>query len=247
MTSRLAGFAAGQGRSLIQLFDLVAVDPRGSRRSGPATCAKSATPALPFTLLPTSASQLRKQIRILDPRLRRPCEDGKGLPHLGTVANARDLEAVRVALGEDRITYFGSSYGSVLGLVYARLYPERVRVLAFDGALNPDVAGGVPTGRAVTLRIPGPVQGWHGRGPGPGSVNVVWAVDFQCDADEYGRQIKICSIVEEHTGERLDGLTTHLEDLVAVLGAPAALRSDNSPGCISDAMADWARTPTGLS
>ena len=86
---------------------------------------------------------------------------------------------------------------------------------------------------------------------------MVWAVDFQFDADEHGRPIKICSIVDEHTRECIGGLversitadrlTAHLEDLVAARGAPAVLRSDNGPEFISEAMADWAGTRTGLS
>ncbi|WP_126464298.1 IS3 family transposase [Propionibacterium australiense] len=86
--------------------------------------------------------------------------------------------------------------------------------------------------------------------------NVVWAVDFQFDADEQGRAIKICSIVDEHTRECIGGLversitadrlTAHLEDLVTIRGTPAVLRSDNGPEFISDAMADWAGTRTGL-
>ena len=86
---------------------------------------------------------------------------------------------------------------------------------------------------------------------------MVWAVDFQFDADEHGRLIKICSIVDEHTRECIGGLversitadrlTAHLEDLVAARGAQAVLRSDNGPEFISEAMADWAGTRTGLS
>ncbi len=93
--------------------------------------------------------------------------------------------------------------------------------------------------------------------PTADAPNVVWAVDFQFDADEQGRPIKICSIVDEHTRECIGGLTersitadrltAHLEDLVAVRGAPTVLRSDNGPEFISDAMADWAGTRTGLS
>ncbi|MFJ8344453.1 IS3 family transposase [Micrococcus luteus] len=92
--------------------------------------------------------------------------------------------------------------------------------------------------------------------PTADAPNVVWAVDFQFDADEHGRPIKICSIVDEHTRECIGGLversitadrlTAHLEDLVAARGAPAVLRSDNGPEFISDAMADWAGTRTGL-
>ncbi|MGP5700236.1 IS3-like element ISAar43 family transposase [Glutamicibacter arilaitensis] len=92
--------------------------------------------------------------------------------------------------------------------------------------------------------------------PAAVAPNLVWAVDFQFDADEQGRPIKICSIVDEHTRECIGGLversitadrlTAHLEDLVAVRGAPAVLRSDNGPEFISDAMADWVGTRTGL-
>ncbi|PNL18809.1 IS3 family transposase [Micrococcus sp. FDAARGOS_333] len=93
--------------------------------------------------------------------------------------------------------------------------------------------------------------------PTADAPNVVWAVDFQFDADEHGRAIKICSIVDEHTRECIGGLvecsitadrlTAHLEDLVAARGAPAVLRSDNGPEFISETMADWAGTRTGLS
>ncbi|MCT2181312.1 IS3 family transposase, partial [Kocuria sp. p3-SID1433] len=93
--------------------------------------------------------------------------------------------------------------------------------------------------------------------PTADAPNVVWAVDFQFDADEHGRPIKICSIVDEHTRECIGGLversitadrlTAHLEDLVAARRAPAVLRSDNGPEFISEAMADWAGTRTGLS
>ncbi|WP_115261561.1 IS3 family transposase [Micrococcus luteus] len=93
--------------------------------------------------------------------------------------------------------------------------------------------------------------------PTADAPNVVWAVDFQFDADEHGRPIKICSIVDEHTRECIgdlversiaaERLTAHLEDLVAARGAPAVLRSDNGPEFISEAMADWAGTRTGLS
>ncbi len=92
--------------------------------------------------------------------------------------------------------------------------------------------------------------------PAAVAPNLVWAVDFQFDADEQGRPIKICSILDKHTRECIGGLversitadrlTAHLEDLVAVRGAPAVLRSDNGPEFISDEMANWAGTRTGL-
>lgn len=84
--------------------------------------------------------------------------------------------------------------------------------------------------------------------PAACAPTVVWAVDFQFDVDEKGKTIKICSIVDEHTREyggslversiTADRLTAHLDDLVAVRGAPAGLRCDNGPEFISQAMAD---------
>jgi transposase InsO family protein len=86
--------------------------------------------------------------------------------------------------------------------------------------------------------------------------NVVWAVDFQFDADEAGRPIKICSIVDEHTRECLGGLVERsitaqrligqLDTLTAQRGWPQVLRSDNGPEFISSAIADWAGERTGL-
>lgn len=86
--------------------------------------------------------------------------------------------------------------------------------------------------------------------------NVVWAVDFQFDADEQGRAIKICSIVDEHTRECLGGivdrsitadrLIDQLEDLIAARGGPAVLRCDNGPEFICEAMGQWAGTRIGL-
>jgi putative transposase len=92
--------------------------------------------------------------------------------------------------------------------------------------------------------------------PAAQAPNTVWAVDFQFDADEQGRVIKICSIVDEHTRECLGGLVERsittdrfidqLEALVTQRGHPAVLRSDNGPEFISQAMAQWAGTRTGL-
>lgn len=85
---------------------------------------------------------------------------------------------------------------------------------------------------------------------------VVWAVDFQFDACERGKAIKIHSIIDEHTRERPGGLVersiiakrfiTYFEELVVERGAPMVLRSDNGPEFISDAVTDWASTRTGL-
>jgi len=86
--------------------------------------------------------------------------------------------------------------------------------------------------------------------------NVIWAVDFQFDADEQGRTIKIATVVDEHTRECLGGLVQrsitgkalkdHLDALVAQRGAPQVIRCDNGPELISQTLADWAGEKIGL-
>ncbi|MFJ8475640.1 alpha/beta hydrolase [Kitasatospora sp. NPDC094011] len=59
------------------------------------------------------------------------------LPHLTTRNTARDMDVLRAALGEQRTSFFGQSYGGLLGAVYAQLYPQRVDRLVLDSALDP--------------------------------------------------------------------------------------------------------------
>ena len=59
------------------------------------------------------------------------------LPWVGTNNAARDLDLLRAALGDERLTYVGYSYGTRLGSTYAELFPDRVRALVLDGAVKP--------------------------------------------------------------------------------------------------------------
>jgi transposase InsO family protein len=92
--------------------------------------------------------------------------------------------------------------------------------------------------------------------PAADAPNRVWAVDFQWDADENGRKIKIVHLVDEHTREAVAGMVEHripaktltglLDQAVATRGYPAALRCDNGPEFISATLASWAAGHTGL-
>ncbi|MFH8383932.1 alpha/beta fold hydrolase [Kitasatospora sp. NPDC018058] len=59
------------------------------------------------------------------------------LPHLTTRNAARDIDLLRAALGEQRTSFFGQSYGALLGAVYAQLFPQHVDRLVLDSALDP--------------------------------------------------------------------------------------------------------------
>src|SRR5205807_6709790 len=57
------------------------------------------------------------------------------LEHVDTVSAARDVDAIRCALGEQQINWLGLSYGTYLGQTYARLFPRNLRTMVLDGAI----------------------------------------------------------------------------------------------------------------
>ncbi len=66
------------------------------------------------------------------------CEAKYGdlLPHLGTRDVARDMDAVRAAMGDEQLSYLGYSYGTAIGQVYADMFPDRVRSMVLDGVVE---------------------------------------------------------------------------------------------------------------
>ena len=109
-------------------FDVIGVDPRGTTRSAPLRCGVG-------LLAPESAGSLAAYYD----EFGRVCNrtDGDRLQFLDTETAARDLDAVRVALGEEKISYLGMSYGTYLGAVYRSLFPSRVRSMILDSAVDP--------------------------------------------------------------------------------------------------------------
>ena len=80
------------------------------------------------------------------------CEQASAglLPFVDATSAARDMDAIRAALGESKLTYLGWGYGSFLGELYAHLFPARVRALALDGVANPALnVGDQLVGRAA--------------------------------------------------------------------------------------------------
>ncbi|WP_370415461.1 alpha/beta hydrolase [Streptomyces fradiae] len=121
-------------------YDLVGYAPRGVGRSAPVSCQDPADRTKGPTLAPTVPSEVFKQERIAraktyaDGCARRT---GAALRHYHSLNNARDLEVLRAALGERRLTYMGASYGTYFGALYASLFPHRVRRMVFDAPVNP--------------------------------------------------------------------------------------------------------------
>ncbi|NEE08998.1 alpha/beta hydrolase, partial [Streptomyces sp. SID7499] len=67
------------------------------------------------------------------------CEKNSGseLPFVGTTNAARDMDLMRTVLGDDQLHYFGISYGTELGGVYAHLFPDKVGRAVFDAVVDP--------------------------------------------------------------------------------------------------------------
>jgi pimeloyl-ACP methyl ester carboxylesterase len=122
-------------------FDIVGFDPRGVASSTPLRCFESqeaSFAALPEWPFPQNAVQLA-QFKAADHTLVSACRQAGGAirSHMSTANVARDMDRLRAAVGDDRLSYYGVSYGSYLGVTYANLFPNRVRALVVDGVLNP--------------------------------------------------------------------------------------------------------------
>jgi pimeloyl-ACP methyl ester carboxylesterase len=129
-------------------FDILGFDPRGVAGSDPATCFASQeeeTAALTGALLfpADDVAQERRFVRE-QTALARACArtSPQRLRHISTANVARDMDLLRRAVGDERLTYAGYSYGTFLGATYARLFPGRVRALVLDGTIEPRAYSG---------------------------------------------------------------------------------------------------------
>ncbi len=117
-------------------FDIVGIDPRGVGGSTPVDCGVE---AVELYGVDASIDSPEDEAALLDVS-QRYVEDCAGkyadlLPHVGTRDVARDMDAVRAAMGDDQLSYLGFSYGTAIGQVYADLFPDRVRSMVLDGVL----------------------------------------------------------------------------------------------------------------
>jgi pimeloyl-ACP methyl ester carboxylesterase len=126
---------------VLRRFDIVGVDPRGVGLSTPVECISSEQKDQLFAADPraTDAAALDAAFSQAD-AVAQGCADKyqEALGAFGTVDSARDMDLVRQSLGDQRLTYLGYSYGTTLGSTYAELFPDKVRALVLDGAVDPD-------------------------------------------------------------------------------------------------------------
>lgn len=127
---------------LLNRFDIVGMDPRGTGNSVPAIdCIDDYDPYFAAEFPDTPEG--KEQDIALVKELTDACYErsGKLLAHVSTLDVARDMDLLRRVLGEDRISYFGFSYGSELGAAWVTMFPSTVRAAVFDGAVDPTASG----------------------------------------------------------------------------------------------------------
>ncbi len=119
-------------------FDLIGWDPRGVGRSSDLECGDSVTAWLQADPSPDDRGE-RRALNRTARSVAAECEaeDGDALPFLGADNEARDLEAMRIAVGEDRLNYLGYSYGTLIGERYAAQFPTHIRAMVLDGVVDP--------------------------------------------------------------------------------------------------------------
>ena len=125
--------------SLRASFDLVGFDPRGIGKTTPAFDCDG--PDIALANRPNiNWVQFSQAATSPIARANRACQRKSAdfIAHVGTNNVVRDLDAMRAAVGDSKLTYWGASYGTRIGYTYAYRYPQRVRAIVLDGPVTPD-------------------------------------------------------------------------------------------------------------
>ncbi|MFD8393561.1 alpha/beta hydrolase [Streptomyces sp. NPDC059680] len=136
---------SGKGQKLPQevrdTYDLIGFDPRGYGLSSPVSCDVersdlARTKLLPWPAPDGSVTQTMATARRMSEACAR--NGGQLIRHISTANEARDLDRIRAALGERKISAWGVSYGTYVGAVYNELFPYRTDRFVLDSNDNPD-------------------------------------------------------------------------------------------------------------
>lgn len=138
-------YAQGGSRTasaqILNRFDLIGFDPRGVGKSDPISCLTDAEADefLATDETPDTPAEISNWNDWVD-RFAESCKSANPTTwqHVGSWNVARDMDILRAALGESKLNWLGKSYGTLLGALYAQLFPENVGRFVLDGAVDPD-------------------------------------------------------------------------------------------------------------
>lgn len=123
-------------REVREKYDLIGFDPRGVGSSSPITCGLTdAEQNIDRPYRPGTFPSDVAWARTVADKCRQKA--GAVLPHISTRNTARDMDAIRAALGERKISYVGYSYGTYLGAVYTQMFPQRTDRFVLDSGVDP--------------------------------------------------------------------------------------------------------------
>jgi pimeloyl-ACP methyl ester carboxylesterase len=131
-------------KSLLDRFDIVGVDPRGIASSTNVKCFKTVKDQTAVlnnmnVAFPWGKAEENKYVGAAK-QLGKACST-TGKPLSGSMSTAevvRDMEVLRRAVGDKKLTYLGFSYGTAIGQYYANMFPDRFRAIVVDGVLDPE-------------------------------------------------------------------------------------------------------------
>jgi pimeloyl-ACP methyl ester carboxylesterase len=137
----VSSYATSSPQEIREKFDIVGYDARGVQRSSPTiACADTPTYRQQWaqtstTPTPTSFDTTVRLAREFDAA----CQANSGdlLPYVGAEYQARDLDLLRAAVGDPKITLFAESYATYVGTVYTNLFPRRTRAVVLDAGYDP--------------------------------------------------------------------------------------------------------------
>jgi pimeloyl-ACP methyl ester carboxylesterase len=151
----------GLPASVSDSYDLIGMDPRGVGHSAPVSCGFTVEQGHTGNIPPyapdaAAVAEQAKVAKAVADQCAANDQDGT-LRHMSTANTARDMDRIRTALGEQKISYFGVSYGSALGAAYASLFPERTERVVLDsnvGGTAFDIEGVRRFGLGAEQRFP---------------------------------------------------------------------------------------------
>jgi pimeloyl-ACP methyl ester carboxylesterase len=129
-------------QDLIDRFDIIAWDPRGTGESTPAVDCVDTFDEYFGLDSPPETPEEKQALIDASQAFNDKCAENSGtiLPYISTKASAQDINSLRLALGEEKVSFFGFSYGSELGTTWATMFPETVRAIVVDGAVDPNAS-----------------------------------------------------------------------------------------------------------
>lgn len=131
-------------QEVLDRYDLVSFDRRGMGQSTPVSCGLAHEDLAPTLLKPWPSADggITENVN-WSRRIAEACARNGGplMRHISTRNEARDIDGIRKALGEERLSYWGVSYGTYSGAVYATMFPERTDRVVLDSNDDPDPRG----------------------------------------------------------------------------------------------------------